>query len=89
MLFGGCTKVVQKCDGLAERVGGTDAKGGYFRKWHSREGGQRVYQEYTFLRNGFLGEDVVNCPHQSPLTASTTTRLRSNAHKLLEKEVVF
>ena len=48
LFSGGYTKVAQRCDGLAKRVGRTDAKGGYFRKWHSREGSQRVHQEYTF-----------------------------------------
>ena len=47
LFSGGYTKVAQRCDGLAERVGETDAKGGYFRKWHLREGGVKEYTKST------------------------------------------
>jgi len=57
VVFDGYTKVAQKCDSLAERVGGTGAKIRFYRK---RRSGDEVGQEFPkssrFVRTGHHGK---------------------------------
>ena len=59
-LVDGYTRVAQKFDKMAKRVGKTGVKVQCSRKRHSGEGGQRVYQEYTFLKDRLRGDDAAD-----------------------------
>ena len=89
LFSGGYTKVAQRCDVLAERVGETAAKGGCFRKRRSKLG---VNQEYTksapFWETGSSAKDVLN--HQRRHNALPPARPdRTNGRNFLEMDVGF